>query len=181
MVADVRTVEVVAGSQAVLYPGMTQSAMESTGVASLLAEATDDAVQLSCAQFGCHHKHGQFMCEFHPKRRKDDRKSRTDVTTGRRNRRPPRWKTMCPGERMCKWRINYTFSKKNAAYSLRPKCLAHQGHDMGAPCVSRLLSTSDVTVKMWEDLCRWVAIPLCGHKLRKVSEYPANSSRSHSQ
>ena len=155
----------------VLYPGMTQEAMDASGVSSVLAAPAISIA--SCRELGCVHMHGQFKCEFCPRKGTDDKKSRAGVTIGRRNRVPARWKEYCCGDRVCCWQINYTFNIKIDTYVLSPKCVEHKGHRMDVPSstVTHILTASDVTADMWDQLCQWVAIPLGGHKLRKVSAH----------
>ena len=155
----------------VLYPGMTQQAMDASGLSALIA--TPDAPTLSCEDLGCKHVHGQFKCEFYRRGNTDDEKSRTAVTVGRRNLTAPRWKMLCSGDRICCWQINYTFNRKKAAYVLSAKSLIHAGHSVtpSTTVTTRILSASDVPQAMKDQLIKWVVIPLGGHKLRKVSAY----------
>ena len=159
-----------------LHPGMTDEDMLASGVASVL---TRPRAAAQCRELGCLYKQGEFVCEFHSaktNKKKDatsDSAIRTEVISGKRNLTPHRWMQLCPGDRECEWRINYTYNATKAVYTVTPKCLVHAGHLVDAPttATTRFLSASDVTEDMWSIFCRWVAIPLGGHKLRKVSPY----------
>ena len=153
-----------------IYPHMPDEVLEATGLASLVVAPAADTSP-SCAGLGCHPSRGQLKCEFHPRRNKDDKKSRAAVTNGKRNRRPPRWKMFCPGERLCLWQLNYYFGDKSKMYRLQSTNHDHEGHTIDPPStdVMRLLSTSDMTDGMWTKLCQLVTIRIGGLKLREVS------------
>lgn len=155
-----------------LYPEVSQEELETSGLAQLQSASSKAASAADeCARLGCYLSHGQIRCEFYPRKKIIDQQERERVAAGKRNQTAARWKKMCPGDRMCQWRLNYTFNLKTQAYKLVAKTEDHTGHsfDNTSDSLTRIMVIGDVTEDMWVRMCKWVATPLGGYKLRTVS------------
>jgi hypothetical protein len=156
----------------VLYPGMSESAMTTSGLSSLVAQQAASRTKACAHLSGCIVTHGEFKCCFYRRLKGVDTQGRAEVSGQRRHVKPASWLLECPGDRMCKWRVNYNYSQKAGVFVLTPVVREHMGHTPPRSLSSSktsVQSSNDVTADMWLNLYEWVRIPLGGERLRKVT------------